>query len=679
MPWIQVPAASGQGNGSLPYIVAANPGTIQRSGQILIADQLITITQAAGPAGTVSGYNATLFAGGTSLYQDGAPAIVSAVGIPTALYYDSPTGNFYFADQQYQKVRVITPDGTINTVAPSLPIVYPNAITVDPLGNIYIGDSGVVWGVTQNGPFAGGGGYGFGGDNGPATSAQLTLVAGLAADSSHVYISDEYNARVRAVSGGIITTVAGGGTTQGNGGPATQGQLDGPKGLVLDQKGDMVFADGNAIRTVSQGIINTLPVTSGSLSLPQTLAYDPAGNLFITELGGPLAELSPAGKISFPQPAAVQRALSVAADPSGNVYVGDDVNHAVWKLTPQSFCSYTVTTPGIQPVVGGSLNLSVTTGAGCTWAATSDIFWILVSSAASVTGSGTVQLTIAPNLVGPERSAIIAIAGQAILVTQGSSGTVDFDGTGHSDIVLQDSASGASQVDFLGGAQGTTILGTGSITGANPWHIVAVADFNLDGHPDLVWQDPTTGQSQIWFMGGSQGTTLLGSALLTAANSWRIVAAADFNLDGQPDLVWQDPVSGHAQIWYLGGPQGATLTGAADLTLANAWNIVGASDFNGDGQPDLLWQDPVTGETQVWYLGGSQGNVVIGAAELSGADSWHIVAVADFNLDGHPDVVWQDPVTGESQVWFLTGAQGTTFLGSAVLTGANSWNIVAPR
>ena len=88
------------------------------------------------------------------------PAIESAVGTPAALYYDSPTGNFYFADQQYQKVRVITPDGTINTVAPSLPLVYPNAITVDPSGNIYIGDGGVVWGVTQNGPFAGTGVYG---------------------------------------------------------------------------------------------------------------------------------------------------------------------------------------------------------------------------------------------------------------------------------------------------------------------------------------------------------------------------------------------------------------------------------------------------------------------------------------------------------------------------------------
>jgi len=255
----------------------------------------------------------------------------------------------------------------------------------------------------------------------------------------------------------------------------------------------------------------------------------------------------------------------------------------------------------------------------------------------------------------------------------------DFNNDGHPDIVWQNPVSGATMVYYLDGAEGTSMLGTGSFAGANSWHIVAVADFNLDGHPDLVWQDPITGESQIWFMGGSQGTTLLGTVLLTSANSWRIVAASDFNLDGHPDLVWQDPVSGHAQIWYLGGPQGASLTGAANLTLTNTWNIVGASDFNGDGQPDILWQDPVSGATQVWYLGGAQGNVVMSAADLTAGSTWRIVAVADFNLDGHPDVAWQDPVSGESQVWYLGGAQGISTLSTSSMGASISLNIAGPR
>jgi hypothetical protein len=52
---------------------------------------------------------------------------------------------------------------------------------------------------------------------------------------------------------------------------------------------------------------------------------------------------------------------------------------------------------------------------------------------------------------------------------------------------------------------------------------VSIADFNGDGHPDLVWQD-ATGASQVWFMGGAQGTTQIVTASLAGANSWRVAA-----------------------------------------------------------------------------------------------------------------------------------------------------------
>ncbi len=419
-PWIQVAGASGQGNGALAYTVAANPGANQRTGQILVADQLLTITQAAGPAGAITGYTATLFAGGSSLYQDGLPAILSAVGSPVALFYDSPTGNFYFVDQQYQKLRVISPVGTVNTVAPSLALVHPTAVTVDPSGNIYIGDSGVVWGVAQNGVFAGTGVYGFSGDNGPATSAQMTLVGGLTADSSNVYISDEYNARIRAVNNGTITTVAGGGTSvPGNGGAATNAKLGSPTGIVLDTKGDLVFADVNVIRTVSRGIINTLPVTSGTLTYPQTMAYDNSGNLFITQTGGPLVELSTAGKISsVPLPIQVQRAVSVATDPAGNLYVGDDVAFAIWKLAPQSFCTYSVAhVPSVFAGAGGSISIAVSAAAGCNWTAASSA-GLSITSGNPGTGNGSVSVTLAANNTGATRQLALAIAGQLITLTQ---------------------------------------------------------------------------------------------------------------------------------------------------------------------------------------------------------------------------------------------------------------------
>jgi len=417
VPWIQVAAASAEGSYSFPYVVSPNPGAVPRTGQILAADQLVTITQAAGPAGAVTSYTASVFAGG-AVYQDGVPAISGGVGSPVSLFLDSQSGNFYFADNQLQKVRVIASNGTINTVGASLPITEATAVTADPAENVYIGDLGRVWSVTQNATFAGTGTYGFSGDNGPATSGQITLVAGLAADGSHVYISDQINARIRAVSGGIITTVAGGGTTvQSDGLPATQAELNGPRGIILDKNGNLVFGDGNAIRTVSGGIINTLPVTSGTLSLPQSLAYDVAGNLFIAEFGRTLVKMTPSGAVSpVALPSPVQ-ALSVATDSAANLYVGDGVNHIVWKLAPVTSCTYSVTTPAVQAVPGGPVTVTVNTSAACNWTAVSDLPWVTITSGSSGTGSANVQLTFAPN-TGPARIGTVAIAGQLILVSQ---------------------------------------------------------------------------------------------------------------------------------------------------------------------------------------------------------------------------------------------------------------------
>jgi hypothetical protein len=70
---------------------------------------------------------------------------------------------------------------------------------------------------------------------------------------------------------------------------------------------------------------------------------------------------------------------------------------------------------------------------------------------------------------------------------------------------------------------------------------------------------------------------------------------------------------------------------------------------------------------------------VTGAANLTRTNPWHIVAVADFDGNGTPDVVWQDPASGAAQVFFYTGAQGTTLLSTAVLSGANPWYIAGPR
>jgi hypothetical protein len=106
--------------------------------------------------------------------------------------------------------------------------------------------------------------------------------------------------------------------------------------------------------------------------------------------------------------------------------------------------------------------------------------------------------------------------------------------------------------------------------------------------------------------------------------TWRMVGAADFDGDGHPDLIWQDPVSGMSQVWLMSGAQGTTPIGEVGLSMANAWRIAGVADFDGDGRPELIWQDPVTGASQVWLMGGTHGTTFIGTVALSGATGWRI-------------------------------------------------------
>ena len=81
------------------------------------------------------------------------------------------------------------------------------------------------------------------------------------------------------------------------------------------------------------------------------------------------------------------------------------------------------------------------------------------------------------------------------------------------------------------------------------WYLIAVADFNRDGHPDYALFNPGTGQTAIWYL--NNNTYVSGAYGPGFPSGWQLVATADFNGDNKPDYVLYNGDTRQTAIWYL--------------------------------------------------------------------------------------------------------------------------------
>jgi hypothetical protein len=222
---------------------------------------------------------------------------------------------------------------------------------------------------------------------------------------------------------------------------------------------------------------------------------------------------------------------------------------------------------------------------------------------------------------------------------------------------------------------------------ATPSSKLFTGDFDGDGHKDLIWQADTTGQVTVNYFAGAGGTVFQGWNWLNSGGipGWRVVAAADFDGNGVPDLVWMNNQTRQVTIHYYGGAGGATFLGWNWLNSGGipGWTVVGAVDFDGNGTPDLIWQNDATRQVTVHYFGGPGGATIQGWNWLNsgGVPGWAVVGAADFDGNGVPDLVWQSASTRQVTVHYFGGAQGATFTGWQYLNsgGIPGWRVVIPH
>lgn len=325
---------------------------------------LCTIPSLAQSIYTYAGDGTAAFGG------DGGAATAAKLNAPHGVATDA-AGNVYVADYENNRIRKITPSGTITTIAgtgfggylasqnggPATAawIKWPVAIAVDPSGNVYFSEFGnnIIRKVNTAGIISTIAGIpgsipapapAPSGDGGPATAATLGYPWGIAIDAAgNIIVADQLNNRIRKVNTatGIITTIAGDGYIgfTGDGGPATAARLNYPLGVAVDASGNIYIADyaNNRVRKIStSGTMSTI----AGIGLPYGYTGD----------GGPAT----IAKLYYPK--------AIAVDAGGNVYICDWNNNAVRKINTSGIIN-TIAGTGVAgysgdggPAVSAQLN-----------------------------------------------------------------------------------------------------------------------------------------------------------------------------------------------------------------------------------------------------------------------------------------------------------------------------------
>ena len=367
-------------NGKTAVVVSAGPNSLTVKVPAGAPDGKIMVSVDARTANSVSDFNyiytvTTLAGDGQANFREGT-GTAAEFNLPYSVATDA-AGNVYVADNSNNRIRKITPEGVTSTLAGNGMALYkdtiaseagfrnPLGVVVDPALNVYVSDvnnkrirkisrDGIVTTVAGDGLTAFKDAIGL--------AAEFYTPVGIARDASgNLYIADANNHRIRKITpDGAVTTLAGDGTPNFKDGTGMAAEFHLPFGVAVDPAGNVYVADGfdNRIRKITPaGVVSTLAGdgnagikdAAGALAefnTPGGVATDASGNVYVADTynqrirkitpGGAVITLAGNGTADFKDGkgglAEFNEPTGVAVDASGNIYVADNGNHRIRKL-----------------------------------------------------------------------------------------------------------------------------------------------------------------------------------------------------------------------------------------------------------------------------------------------------------------------------------------------------------
>lgn len=626
---------------------------------------------------TIAGDGTEAFAG------DGGLASLASLWLPEGVSVDA-NDDVYIADYANNRIRKVdTSSGLISTVAgngsaystdgglaTSSGIGAARCVFVADNGDIFIGSGFRVLkvdGATGILTHIAGASSGYAGDGGLATAAALSQVRGVVVDSNgNIYVADGFNNVIRRVdaSTGIISTYAGTGVSgfSGDGGPAASAQLNIPMHMDIDASDSLYIADvfNRRVRKIntSTGIITTLagngdapgvsdvPATTTGIGYIEGVAVDTNGEVYIAdnlysllkvETSGVLRRLGGSGSgfggdggpVSAAQ---FNRVIDVDLDSNGNLYVVDEQNDRIRKVSVNTGTAPDLGVLSTSPVQGAAgvaknstlqivfdetVNIGDFTNSSFrVWGKHSGLHAGNFAFSTTTKTNDTVTFTpTSPFFMSEEVSVSVTSA-----ITDVTGGVLH-QGFSFSFFVQTDST-----LANLSLSQNPTVVGISPI-------IHCIADLDNDGDDDVVNANISSATIGVFL---NDGTGTLAPQVSYAVTGLHDPDCSDIDNDGDVDVVASSFISGRLGVLFNNG--NGTFGSATYYGSVTNPYLLTSADVDADGDIDFFSSS--YSDTMTAYINDGSGVFTATNYPVS-SDSGHIrgIDVMDFDGDGNQDVL----------------------------------------